>query len=169
MPGSAPRSSPTPAGSVPGLTAEECRRRLSEARVARLATAGPGGRPHLVPICFALDRSATELCSAVDAKPKSGRPLRRLVNLAANPRASVLVDHYEEDWAGLWWVRVDGPAVVVDPAGDPDRHRVATGLLRARYAQYADHALTGPLLVLSVERLTGWTAGPAGEGMPAAP
>ena len=76
------------------------RERVRDARVARLATADPAGRPHLVPFCFVLE--GDELLSAVDAKPKSSRRLRRLENVRANPAVSVLVDHYEEDWSRLW-------------------------------------------------------------------
>src|SRR5579884_3635564 len=79
--------------------------------VARLATAGSGGKPHIVPICFAIEGS--RLYFAIDQKPKSGRPLRRLANIEANPQVSILVDHYEEDWSRLWWIRLDGIAAVL--------------------------------------------------------
>src|SRR5205807_10199664 len=87
---------------------EDMHQRVSAARVARLATVNADGAPHLVPFCFALDGDV--LYSAVDAKPKKTQRLQRLQNAAREPRVSVLVDHYEEDWARLWWVRLDGQA-----------------------------------------------------------
>jgi len=89
----------------------------ASARVARLATVGADGNPHVVPICFALDGDT--LYTAVDAKPKSTRALRRLANIRANPRVEVVIDHYEDDWTRLWWVRLAGRARVVesDPRG----------------------------------------------------
>ena len=84
------------------------RQRLAGARVARLATLTPDGRPHVVPCCFALVEDT--LYSAVDGKPKTTLALRRLDNVRAHPACSLLVDHYADDWAALWWVRVDGTA-----------------------------------------------------------
>ncbi|MGA9834953.1 MAG: TIGR03668 family PPOX class F420-dependent oxidoreductase, partial [Trebonia sp.] len=93
------------------LTTEDARARLAAQRVARLATAGRDGQPHLVPVTFAVD--GDRICTAVDHKPKTTPNLRRLRNIAENPRVTLLTDHYTDDWAGLWWVRVDGHASVV--------------------------------------------------------
>ena len=87
---------------------EQARWRFAQARVARLATADASGRPHLVPMVFAL--AGDTIYSAVDAKPKRSTSLRRLANIAANPRVAVLVDHYDGDCNELWWVRADGSA-----------------------------------------------------------
>lgn len=135
------------------MTEEEARRRFAAARVARLATASPDGRPHVVPIVFAVDGGT--IYHGVDAKPKRHTALRRLANLRANPRASVLVDHYEDDWAALWWVRADGAAREVDPRGAEGRR--ALGRLEARYPGYT---LRGVLLGIDVERWSGWAATP---------
>jgi PPOX class probable F420-dependent enzyme len=89
----------------------EERRRFTDARVARLATTRPDGRPHVVPITFALRRET--IVTAVDQKPKTTKSPQRLKNIAAQPAASVLVDHYEDDWSQLWWIRADGTARVV--------------------------------------------------------
>jgi len=128
------------------------RRRLAGARVAHLATVGPGGRPHIVPITFALDGDA--IYFAVDAKPKRTTDLQRLRNIEANPVVAVLVDHYDEDWTRLWWVRVDGRAGVLG-RGDSDR---AVDLLAERYAQYRQVRPSGPVVAISVERMSGWSA-----------
>jgi PPOX class probable F420-dependent enzyme len=102
---------------------EETRRYLASARVGRLATADGEGRPHVVPVCFALVGDA--LVTAVDEKPKSAPPdrLRRVRDVTANPRVALVVDHYTEDWSRLGWVQVRGTAAVLDPGdapADPD-------------------------------------------------
>jgi PPOX class probable F420-dependent enzyme len=131
----------------------EMRHRIKTAMVARLATVGPDGRPHIVPITFApVDGS---LYFAVDQKPKRTRNLQRLRNIEANPDVSVLLDHYEDDWSSLWWVRVDGTARVVDEGPEFDE---AISLLTARYEQYRSNRPAGPVVEIKVERMTGWSA-----------
>jgi PPOX class probable F420-dependent enzyme len=130
------------------------RERFAAARVARLATADAAGRPHLVPIVFAV--AGDVIYSAVDAKPKRSTALRRLANIAANPRVSVLVDHYDDDWAALWWVRADGTARVLD-AGSPEGAE-AVALLVARYMPYRGQPPPGPVIAVDVERWSGWRA-----------
>ena len=132
------------------LTELESRAAFAEARVARLATADAGGAPHLVPITFAVE--GDRILFAVDAKPKSSARLRRLRNIAENPQVSLLVDEYDEDWEQLWWVRADGRARIL-PGEDQDGPR---HLLRARYSQYADVALDGPVVEIAVHRWSGW-------------
>jgi PPOX class probable F420-dependent enzyme len=138
------------------LNQQEAHRRFAEARVARLATANPGGRPHVVPICFVLD--GDRLYSAVDHKPKRRVDLRRLDNLRANPAASVLVDHYDEDWDRLWWVRADGTATVLDPEDDQvgeERGR-AVALLVDKYPQYVGRAPGGAVISLALRSWRSW-------------
>ncbi|GAB3850182.1 TIGR03668 family PPOX class F420-dependent oxidoreductase [Dactylosporangium cerinum] len=129
------------------MTEAEARARFAASPVARLATATPDGRPHLVPIVFILQDGT--IYHGVDAKPKRRTALRRLANLDANPHASVLVDHYDDDWDALWWVRADGTARDVDPAGPEGR--AAVRLLTARYPRYR---LLGRLIAIDV---TGWS------------
>jgi PPOX class probable F420-dependent enzyme len=132
---------------------ESCRARLASGRVGRLATVRPDGRPHVVVCCFALD--GDRLWTAVDAKPKATTRLQRLANVRAHPWASLLVDHYEEDWDRLWWVRVDGAAAVLEEGAERER---AVAALVAKYAQYASAPPEGPVLALAVERWRGWAA-----------
>jgi len=94
--------------------------------------------------------------TAVDAKPKSTRSLRRLANIESNPRVSMLVDHYQDDWSALWWVRIDGDAGVVSV--DTGDGRVALSALAAKYAQYAAQAPLGPLIRIAVGSWTSWSA-----------
>jgi PPOX class probable F420-dependent enzyme len=130
-----------------------CRARLSEARVGRLATVRPDGRPHVVVCCFAVE--GDRVWTAVDAKPKATPRLQRLANVRANPRASLLVDHYEEDWDALWWVRVDGPATVLDRGAERD---AGVRALVAKYEQYAAAPPAGAVIAIEVERWRGWSA-----------
>jgi PPOX class probable F420-dependent enzyme len=138
------------------MEASTMRERVGAARVGRLATIGGDGRPHLVPICFVLEGDV--LYSAVDEKPKRSRRLKRLENIRARPEVAVIVDHYEEDWTRLWWVRLDGTARVLD-AGPEREHALA--LLREKYEQYREQPPTGPVIAVRVERSRGWPAGSA--------
>lgn len=128
-------------------------RRIASAYVARLATAGADGRPHIVPICFALDEQT--LYFAIDSKPKQTTNLKRLRNIAANPAVSVLVDHYEDDWDKLWWVRLDGAAQLVT---DEREVKKALRLLAARYSQYRATTPAGPVVAVAIAGVTGWSA-----------
>ena len=127
------------------------RARAGEARVARLATVTADGAPHIVPCCFTL--TGDTIWSAVDQKPKSTLALRRLDNLRRHPRVSLLVDHYEEDWAELWWVRIDGDArVVVD---DDERER-ALDRLAAKYVHYVEHRPQGAVIAITITAWRFW-------------
>jgi PPOX class probable F420-dependent enzyme len=130
----------------------EARRRFGAAAVARLATVGIDGRPHIVPISFALDGDA--IYFAVDAKPKRTADLKRLRNIAANPAVSVLADHYEDDWRKLWWVRIDGTARVLT---DPAQATVAIDLLASRYEQYRRARPAGPVVAVAIGRWSRWS------------
>ncbi len=134
------------------MNTEESRARFATARVARLATIDPDGRPHLVPIVFAIDGDC--IYSVVDAKPKRTTALRRLANVRENPAAAVLVDHYDDaDWDALWWVRADGAGRVLTRPDHEAEHALA--LLAERYPQ--QHP-TGDVLAIDVERWSGWAA-----------
>jgi PPOX class probable F420-dependent enzyme len=127
--------------------------RFAQAPVARLATVGPGVAPHLVPVVFALHDGV--VYTAVDAKPKKTQRLRRLANIEANPRVSMLVDHYADDWTQLWWVRADGVATV---HGDGPEVQHGYNLLRTKYAQYQSVPLNGPVITVVVQRWICWQA-----------
>jgi PPOX class probable F420-dependent enzyme len=131
----------------------DARSRVEQARVARLATRDVGGRLHLVPVCFALEGDT--LYSAVDAKPKRSRALRRLENVRADPDVAVLVDEYAEDWSSLWWVRLRGRGRVLEGG---EEHRQAADLLRRKYPQYAADPLEGPVLAVEIDEWREWTA-----------
>jgi PPOX class probable F420-dependent enzyme len=128
-------------------------RRVASAYVARLATVGANERPHIVPICFALDEQT--LYFAVDSKPKQSTNLKRLRNIAANPAVSILIDHYEDDWDKLWWVRLDGDARVVTDGGEVQK---ALRLLASRYSQYRTTTPAGPVVAVAITGIIGWSA-----------
>lgn len=129
------------------------RRLFAAASVAHLATVGADGRPHVVPVCFAL--GGETLYFAVDSKPKRTTDLKRLRNIAAHPAVSVLVDHYEDDWSRLWWVRLDGRARVVT---DTAEEQLALHMLAARYSQYRASRPSGPVVAVVIAGMTGWSA-----------
>lgn len=160
VPGKRPDAGQRAAGQDGGMRLDDAtaRQRFAGARVARLATAGPDGQPHLVPFTFALNRHPGQedhIYSAVDAKPKSTTDLRRLRNIRANPRVAVLADHYQDDWGALWWVRADGQATIL---AEPAAMAPALALLAARYPQYREHLPGGPVISIQVTRWTGWAA-----------
>ena len=106
-----------------------------------------------MPIVFALENHT--LYTAVDAKPKRSRTLRRIENARRNPQVTVLVDEYDEDWSRLWWARLRGRARVLDE-GDEARH--ALELLREKYEQYAETAPEVPVLAVDVDEWRSWAA-----------
>ena len=130
--------------SSPRDIAEE---RLALARIGRLATVTATARPHIVPVCFVL--AGGRIFTAVDAKPKVTRNLARLENVRATGRASLLVDHYEEDWSELWWVRVDGTATVIES-------EAAIDALAGKYEQYRTARPAGPVIAIAPERWRSW-------------
>jgi PPOX class probable F420-dependent enzyme len=146
------------------VSPEESRRRFASEPVAHLATADGAARPHLVPFVFAVEASddparGDRIYTAVDHKPKRTTALRRLANIAENPAVAALVDHYEDDWERLWWVRADGSGRLVEPGSAEERHAVL--LLQARYRPYWTTPPVGPVLAIEVERWSGWAAAEA--------
>ncbi len=131
--------------------------RFTQSPVARLATITPDGLPHLVPVVFAVDRDSRNghdvVYTAVDAKPKTTRRLRRLANIESNAAVSLLVDHYADDWTQLWWVRADGVATI---HADGEAMEIGCRLLRAKYPQYQSVPLSGPVIVVAVRRWSSW-------------
>ncbi len=135
---------------------------LAAQRVGRMATADGRGSPHLVPVCFAIERGT--LYVTIDKKPKraAARPLKRLRNIMENPQAAFVADRYDEDWRRLGWVMLRGRAEILSGGAEHDR---AQALLRARYAQYRAMQLAElPVIALRVERATSWgDLDPGGE------
>jgi PPOX class probable F420-dependent enzyme len=136
---------------------------LAAARSAVLGTVTAEGRPRLVPICFAFEAADRPLriWTPLDDKPKGvadPHDLKRVRDIAANPAVSLLVDAWSEDWSALGWLRLDGRAELIEPGGSAlAEHGVAVAALRARYPQYASHALEHrPIIRIVVERHRSW-------------
>ncbi len=140
---------------MPPLTESQARF-LADARVARLATADADGRPHVIPVCFVYD--SENICIVLDRKPKTAEltRLRRVRNILANPYASLVVDHYDEDWQSLRYILVSCRAEVL--TGGEGEAKRAIDLLRRKYRQYRDMELDGnPVIKLTPQRFTAWS------------
>lgn len=152
---------------MPALLAADQRALLDEQRRATLATIGPDGRPRLVPCCFALldVGDGQVLVTPIDDKPKRAtdpRSLARVRDIERDPRVTLLVDRWDEDWSRLAWLRLDGVARLLWPGDDPVEHHVAVTALRQRYPQYRTHALELlPIIRVAVEAVRGWTSSAA--------
>jgi PPOX class probable F420-dependent enzyme len=136
------------------MLTDQQRRFLDTQRVARLATADAAGRPHVVPICYAL-REAT-VYFTIDEKPKKtpGAPLKRISNLRENPFAALVVDRYDEDWTRLGWVMVQGRAEVLESGPE---HDLAQAALRARYPQLAAMRIEAlPVVAVRIDHASSW-------------
>lgn len=133
---------------------------LAGRRVAHLATADAAGIPNVGPVCFAL--AGNTVYMTIDRKPKSGRPLKRLRNIAENPNVTLTADHYDdEDWSRLRWVMVRGRAEIL---ADGAEHDEAQALLRAKYPQYRAMDLAPlPVIAIRIQRATSWS-GAGGSG-----
>jgi len=128
---------------------------LARQRIARLATADANGHPTAVPVCFACDRERIYI--ALDEKPKSVSPyqLKRVRNIQARHEASLLLDHYSEDWSQLAYLVISGPAELIEPAHP--LHAPALALLRVRYEQYHAMKLEElPMIVITIEKVSSW-------------
>ena len=126
---------------------------LAAQRVARLATADAAGRPHVVPVCYALIRD--KVYFTLDEKPKKKpRELKRLVNLRANPFAALVADRYDEDWGRLGWVMVQGPAAILESGPEHDQAQTA---LRRRYPQLAAMRIEAlPVVAVHIDHASSW-------------
>lgn len=133
---------------------------LSEARVGHLATASDTGAPHVIPVCFAVH--GDRIYSVLDQKPKRAglTRLRRVKNILANPQATLVVDHYEEDWSRLWYIMVSGQAELLLEGAE---RTAAIPVLRAKYPQYRDMDIDdNPVIRITPERVIAW----GGENSP---
>ena len=131
---------------------------METARRAVLTTIGRDGTPRPVPICFVLDPSRPNLFTPLDEKPKTVgdvRALARVRDITADPRVSVFVDRWDEDWTRLAWVRLGGSADLLEP--DQPAHAGAIAALRAKYEQYrTQHLEALPVITVRIERVTAW-------------
>lgn len=121
-----------------------------------MATIDPDGRPNVVPLVFAIEGDT--LYSSVDDKPKATPRVRRLENIERDPdRVTVLVDHYEDDWPRVWWVRLRGTGRVLEDG--PERER-GLRLLAEKYPQYRTMPPQGAVIALDISAWRGWSYSP---------
>jgi PPOX class probable F420-dependent enzyme len=131
---------------------------LTSQRTGHLATVDERGRPHNIPVCFAVWQGRIYI--AIDEKPKRGNPdeLRRVRNIRTNPAVCLVIDRYSEDWSRLAWMQVRGEAALVVEAGERTE---ALAALRRRYPQYRAMTLEDrPLLRITPTRVVQWQAEP---------
>lgn len=134
------------------LSSQDAAARFTAARVARLATVDGTGRPHLVPVTFALRDDVIVI--AVDHKPKESTDLKRLRNIDETGLVSLLADEYDDHhWERLWWARADGRARIT---AAEDGHSADIGRLCKKYEQYRTQPPLGPVIRVDVHRFTGW-------------
>ena len=129
-------------------------RLIRSARTAHLATSDKSGQPHVIPICFVCDGKC--FYSPIDEKPKRTVPskLKRLKNIRENPKVSLVIDHYDEDWRKLAYVLVFGKARIVQSG---EKHRRAVQLLRKKYPQYRSMAIhERPMIAITAKRIVSW-------------
>jgi PPOX class probable F420-dependent enzyme len=130
---------------------EEALARASSARVARMATVDRRGGPHVMPVTFVLDGRV--LYWAVDDKRKRSADIKRLDNIRASAAVQLVVDHFEEDWTRLWWVRLTGRGRILEE-GNERRHALA--LLSSKYEQYEAHPPRGPVVAVDIDAVSAW-------------
>ena len=133
----------------------EALRQIGPCPTGHLATVRPDGSPHLVVVTFAV--VGDDVVTSVDHKPKTTLELQRITNIEAHPTVSLLVDHYEDDWDLLWWVRLDGTADVVREGARRDE---AMSALAEKYRQYRSRPPEGPAIVISPTGVTSWAGTP---------
>ncbi|MDK1019788.1 MAG: pyridoxamine 5'-phosphate oxidase family protein [Actinomycetota bacterium] len=134
------------------MDAVDCLMRLESASFGVLGTLDADRGTHLVPVVFAV--RGDELVIPIDAvKPKTTTRLRRIDNLRADARASLLVDHRDADWGALWWVQAD--LEFIGAAELASRWRSA---LAGKYPQYRPAETIESLLVFTIRSTRGWTA-----------
>lgn len=138
---------------------------LVAARRAILATIDSKGRPRALPVCFVVeahDGGGLELLIPLDDKPKSiddKHGLARVRDIEQHPQISLLVDHWDEDWSRLGWLRLDGHAALLEPDEVSHAFPGVVERLRAKYPQYVTHDLeSSPMISLNIERAVSWSA-----------
>jgi hypothetical protein len=142
------------------LADPEARARLESHDHGILCTVHAERGVDAVPVAYAVDDDGY-LGVPVDlVKPKASLRLQRERNLEADPRATLLVEHWDRgDWSRLWWVRAE-----LRWQGDTGASQVAAsraadlaGRLAGRYPQYQDQPFAR-VLVLQIVGVTGWAA-----------
>ena len=137
------------------LAVDEALARLAAAEHGILCTMHGERGVDAVPVTYVLDGDGFVGVPVDLVKPKTSTRLQRVRNLEADPRAALLVEHWDaSDWSRLWWVRAE-----LQWQGDADAGRSASlaAGLAARYPQYRSQPFAR-VLVLQIIAVTGWAA-----------
>lgn len=139
------------------MHAEEAWRRTLERRHGVLATVHAQRGVDAVPVVYA--PVGDGLAVPVDrVKAKRTTDLQRVRNLRADPRCVLLVEHYDDDWSRLWWVRVHAHAAVLE---GPNAE-AARAALAALFPAYRTPDAIAAVLLLRPTAVTGWQAHTSG-------
>ena len=140
------------------LAEDEARARLAAHDHGVLCTVHPERGVDAVPVVYAVDDDGYVGVPIDRVKPKAAGRLQRERNLEADPRATLLVEHWDpDDWSRLWWVRAE---LRSQTDADTAREAALAARLADRYPQYRGQPFDR-VLVLRIVGVTGW-AGSAG-------
>lgn len=137
------------------LAERESRARLESHDHGILCTVHPERGVDAVPVVYAVDEDGYVGVPIDLVKPKASLRLQRERNLEADPRAALLIEHWDRnDWSRLWWVRAE-----LRWPGDTAASRagVLADRLARRYPQYRDRPFAR-ILVLHIVGIAGWAA-----------
>lgn len=129
---------------------------LATQRVAHFASADAHGQPHVVPVCYCV--LGNSIYFSIDEKPKqaNARGLKRLRNIEQNPKVSLVIDRYDENWSRLAWIMLRGCAEVLEGGTE---HALAQQTLSRRYPQYRNMQLSAlPVVATRIKHVAAWGA-----------
>ena len=135
------------------LAEDEARARLAAHDHGILCTVHPERGVDAVPVAYAVDDDGYVGVPIDRVKPKASSRLQRERNLEADPRGTLLVEHWDrDDWSRLWWVRAELRSEDAD-----GRAAALAARLAGRFPQYRDQPFDR-VLVLRLAGVTGWAA-----------
>lgn len=137
------------------LQAEEAQARLVAHDHGILCTVHAERGVDAVPVVYAADVDGYVGVPVDRVKPKASSRLQRERNLEADPRATLLIEHWDrDDWSQLWWVRAE---LRWERDGAAERAATLAARLADAFPQYRDQPFT-QVLVLRLVGVTGWDA-----------
>lgn len=136
---------------------------INKARVARLATVDSEGKPHLVPVVFVYDGEHYYIPIDKKTKQKPSEPekLKRVKNIQANPNIALLIDEYNEDWTKLYFVMVQGRALLISNKKEERENELlllekAHKLLSEKYHHYQKIGIGEYVIMIYPQKIITW-------------